>query len=77
MAKFAVSYVEVYRNTYIVEAESYEEAEEKLEKRAEDCEIHMDYADDFDSWKVEPSETFGCKPIPENLNVNFFNALED
>ena len=32
MAKFAVSYMEVYRNTYIVEAENYEEAEEKLRK---------------------------------------------
>lgn len=77
MAKFPVSYVEVYRKTYIVEAESYEEAEEKVEQKAEDCGIRVDYVDDFDHWEVEPSETFGCKPIPENYDVSIFEALED
>jgi len=29
MSKFAVSYMEVYKSTYIIEADTYEEAEEK------------------------------------------------
>lgn len=75
MAKFAVSYMEVYRNTYIVEAENYEEAEEKLREAAEECELAE--AEDFDHWDIEPSETFGCKSISENYDVSIFEALED
>ena len=73
MAKFAVSYTEVYRKTYIVEAESWEDAEEKLREVAEDS--GLDASDCFDHWDTEPSYIFGCKPIPENCNVNFFSVL--
>ena len=75
MAKFAVSYVEVYRNTYIVEAENYEEAEEKLREAAEECELAE--AEDFDHWDTEPSETFGHESIPENADLSCFSVLEE
>lgn len=40
--------------------------------------VNMEYyVDDFDHWEVEPSETFGCKSIPENYDVSIFEALED
>ena len=77
MAKFAVSYVEIYRTTYVIEANSYEDAERKLREKAEDCEIEIDLADDFDHWKTEPSDTFGTKEIPQNRDVSFFNHLEE
>ena len=75
MKKFAVSYVETYRTTYIVEAKSYEEAEQKLREKAEDCEIEIDLADDFDHWETEPSNTFGTKEIPESRDVSYFYHL--
>lgn len=76
MAKFAVSYVETYKNTYIVEADTYEEAEEKLREKAEDCEIEMDFADSFDEWEVMPSETFGKKEISDEY-IDFFKKLPE
>lgn len=77
MAKYAVSYVEVYRNTYIVEADSYEEAEEKLRERAENCDIAIDLADNFDHWEIEPGESFGTREIADDRDVSFYDALED
>lgn len=77
MAKYAVSYVEIYRTTYIIEAESYEDAEEKLRQKVENCEIEIDLADDFDHWETEPSDTFGTKEIPKNRDVSFYNHLEE
>lgn len=74
MAKFAVSYSEVYRKTYIVEAESWADAEEKLREVAEDS--GLDASDCFDHWDTEPSDTFGCKPIPENADLRCFDILE-
>ncbi len=76
MAKFAVSYVETYKNTYIVEADTYEEAEEKLIEKAEDCEIEMDFADSFDEWEVMPSETFGENDV-SNKDVSYYQELPE
>lgn len=76
MAKFAVSYVETYKNTYIVEADTYEEAEEKLREKAEDCEIEMDFADSFDEWEVMPSEIFGENDV-SNKDVSYYQELPE
>ena len=76
MAKFAVSYIETYRNTYIVEAESYEEAEGKLREKAEDYEIEMDFAASFDHWDVEPSDVFGEKDV-SNEDVSYYQELPE
>ena len=50
MAKYAVTYEEVYQKTFIVEADSPEEAEEKMEYAAENIPLDMD--DCFDRWEV-------------------------
>lgn len=75
MPKFAVSYVETYRTTYIVEANSYEEAEEKVTEAAEnyklDCEI-----ENFDHWDVEPSERFGNREVPES-EAKYYTELPE
>lgn len=51
MAKYAVTYEEVYQKTFIVEADSPEEAEEKMEYAAENVPLDMD--DYFDHWNIE------------------------
>lgn len=68
MAKFPVVYREVFEKTFIVEASSYDEAEEKLRKKvAEDFEgkIFTD-GNDFDHWETDMS-CFGRKEVPENI----------
>lgn len=50
---FKVIYTETYTKAYVIEAESQEEAERKVETLAEECEISVDMADDFDHWDVE------------------------
>lgn len=75
MSKFAVSYMEVYKSTYIIEADTYEEAEEKLREKAEDCTLNIDLEYNFEHWDVTPSNTFGTKEIPESRDVSYFNHL--
>ena len=54
MAKlFKVTYIETFKKSYVIEAESQEEAEEKANILAEQCEIPIDNADDFDHWDLE------------------------
>ena len=54
MAKlFKVTYTETYIKSYVIEAESQEEAEKKANTLAEECEIPIDNADDFDHWDLE------------------------
>lgn len=64
MAKYAVSYIEVYRQNYIVEAENYEKAEEKVREAAEHYELDFDI-ESFDYWEVESDIGFGTKEVPE------------
>lgn len=50
MAKYAVPYIEHSLKKYIVEADTPEEAEEKMEYAAENVPLDMD--DCFDHWEV-------------------------
>lgn len=50
---FKVIYTETYTKSYVIEAESQEEAEKKANALAEECEIPIDNADDFDHWDLE------------------------
>ena len=78
MKKFAVKYQKILSRTFIVEAESYEEAEEKVREKAENCEIEdTNVIENFDHWDVEPSDTFGTKAIPVDRDVSFFEHLEE
>lgn len=75
MPKYAVSYVEIYRTTYIVEAESYKEAEEKVTEAAENYELDCGI-ENFDHWDVEPSERFGNREVPE-LEAKYYTELPE
>ena len=50
---FKVIYTETYTKSYVIEAESQEKAEKKANALAEECEIPIDNADDFDHWDLE------------------------
>lgn len=69
MAKYAVTYEEVYQKTFIVEADSPEEAEEKMEYAAENIPLNMD--DCFDRWditnvkKASQTDLIFNDPLPE------------
>lgn len=75
MAKFAVTYTEIYRTTYIVEAENWDEAAEKVGDMAENTPL-IDTADDFDHWDVLPSDTFGTEVVPEG-ETDYFRELPE
>ena len=77
MKKFAVKYQEILSRTFIVEAESYEQAEEKLKTEITDKgTIVLDY-DDYTDNDYLPIEQFGKEPIPENANIEYFDELND
>ena len=50
---YEVTYMETYTKIYVIEAENQEEAEKKANALAEECEIPIDNADDFDHWDLE------------------------
>lgn len=67
MAKYILEYQEIYRKQYAVEADSYEEAEEKMMVIAENCtENLMDLEEDFDYWEVRSGD-FGFKDVSEEM----------
>lgn len=71
MAKlYKVTYTETYTKSYVIEAESQEEAENKVNKLAEECEIPIDNADDFDHWDFEVE-----KEITED-EASYYDRLE-
>lgn len=51
MAKYKVDYTEVFRRSFIVEAKSEEEAQEKMEYAAENIGGLVDF-DHFDHWEM-------------------------
>ena len=50
---YKVTYTETYTKIYVIEAENQEEAEKKANILAEECEIPIDNANDFDHWDLE------------------------
>lgn len=71
MAKlFKVTYTETYIKSYVIEAESQEEADKKANALAEECEIPIDNADDFDHWDLEVE-----KEITED-EASYYDRLE-
>lgn len=52
MAKFKVNYTEIFTHTYIVEADTEEEALEKMEYAAENV-PDLTNDRDFDCWDIE------------------------
>ena len=52
MTKFKVNYTETFTRTYIIEAETKEEAQEKMENAAENI-PGLTTDRDFDYWDIE------------------------
>ena len=69
MAKYAVTYEEVYQRTFIVEADSPEEAEEKMEYAAENIPLNMD--DCFDRWEV------GMATKATEMEIDLYDPLPE
>lgn len=71
MAKlYKVTYTETDTKIYVIEAENWEEAEKKANTLAEECEIPIDNADDFDHWDLEVG-----KEVTDEEAV-YYNRLE-
>ncbi|RKI83759.1 hypothetical protein D7V90_07660 [bacterium 1xD42-87] len=73
MAQYGISVREILKRTVIVEAESLEEAIQKVEDAVEREEIILD-VDDYDDREIVPSEYFGngSGEVPEGEDVSSY-----
>ena len=73
MSQYGISVREILKRTVIVEAESLEEAIQKVEDAVERDESILD-SDDFDDREITPSDYFsnGSGKIPEGEDVSFY-----
>lgn len=71
MAQYGISVREILKRTVIVEAESLEEAMQKVEAAVERDEIILE-ADDYDEREIVPSEYFEGGKVPEGKDVSFY-----
>lgn len=71
MAQFGISVKEILKRTVIVDAESLEEAMQKVEGAVECDEIILD-VDDYDGREIVPSEYFEGGKVPEGQDVSFY-----
>ena len=71
MQKYGISVREILKRTVIVDAESLEEAIQKVEKAVEREEIILD-VDDYDDREIIPSEYFEGGKVPEGKDASFY-----
>lgn len=71
MEQYGISVREILKRTVIVEAESLEEALQKVENAVKREEIILD-ADDYDEREIVPSEYFEGGKVPEGKDVSFY-----
>lgn len=71
MQKYGISVREILKRTVIVDAESLEEAIQKVEKAVEREKIILD-VDDYDDREIIPSEYFEDGKVPEGKDVSFY-----
>lgn len=75
--KYAVKIEETLSRSYIVEADSWEEARDKVEEVYDNEGIILT-AEDFDDKDFTTTETFGADAINENdERLEYFSKLED
>ena len=74
MNKYAVRYCEILARTVIVESDTYEEAEEKVQAAVDDGRIVLD-AEDYSECEIKPSLTFGKRPIPDGEDISYYEYL--
>ena len=71
MAQYGISVREILKRTVIVEAESLEEAIQKVEDAVEREEIILD-VDDYDDREIVPSEYFEGGKVPDGKDVSYY-----
>ena len=71
MAQYGISVREILKRTVIVEAESLEEAMQKVEA-AVDRDVIILEVDDYDEREIVPSEYFEGGKVPEGKDVSFY-----
>lgn len=71
MAQYGISVREILKRTVIVEAESLEEAMQKVEAAVERDEIILE-VDDYDEREIVPSEYFEGGKVPDGKDVSFY-----
>lgn len=71
MSKYGISVREILKRTVIVEADSLEEAIQKVESAVERDEIVLD-VDDYDDREIVPSEYFENGKVQEGKDVSFY-----
>lgn len=71
MAQYGISVREILKRTVIVEAESLEEAMQKVEAAVERDEIILE-VDDYAEREIVPSEYFEGGKVPEGKDVSFY-----
>ena len=76
MAKYGIRIIEKLAKTFIVDADSYDEAVQKAHDSYIRGEIILE-CDDYEEMEIEESETFGRNAIPEdNEKLELFTLLE-
>lgn len=78
MARYGISVREILKRTVIVEAESIEEAIQKVEDAVERDEIILGM-DDYDEREIVPSAYFdnGSGKVPDGEDVSFYWHLKE
>ena len=73
MSRYAISVKETLKRTVIVEAESLNEAIQRVEDAYEQDKIILD-VDDYDETEIEPSPYFGdgSGEVPEREDVSYY-----
>lgn len=71
MAQYGISVREILKRTVIVEAETIEEAIQKVEDAVEREEIILD-VDDYDGREILPSEYWQNGKVPKGEDVSFY-----
>lgn len=72
--KYAVLYCEILAKTIIAEADTYEEAGEKIQAAVDDCRIALDM-EDYDECEIRPSLSFGKQAITDGEDISYCEML--
>lgn len=76
MDRYAITVRETLQNTVIVEANSLDDAIEKVEKAVLEGIINLDY-DDYSGQEIIPSECFDNDgKVPDDKDVSFYCHLD-
>ena len=74
--KFAIRVEEVIGKTIIVEANTLDEAIEKVEEACDNDDIFLDGMEDFVERNVYPSDTFKDGIVTDDRDVSFYEHLK-